>query len=42
MINRRGLMAGMAATPLVMRGAAAQGMEWVPNRPIRLVVGFAE
>ncbi|MFN9097054.1 MAG: Bug family tripartite tricarboxylate transporter substrate binding protein, partial [Alphaproteobacteria bacterium] len=41
MINRRGLMAGMAATPLVMRGAAAQGMEWVPNRPIRLVVGFA-
>jgi tripartite-type tricarboxylate transporter receptor subunit TctC len=41
MINRRSLVTGMAATPLIMRGAAAQGAEWLPSRPIRLVVGFA-
>ncbi|MFM7418363.1 MAG: Bug family tripartite tricarboxylate transporter substrate binding protein, partial [Alphaproteobacteria bacterium] len=41
MINRRDLMTGMAAAPLMIRGAAAQGADWVPSRPIRLVVGFA-
>jgi tripartite-type tricarboxylate transporter receptor subunit TctC len=41
MINRRTLITGIAAAPLVMRGASAQGAEWVPSRPIRLVVGFA-
>ena len=41
MINRRTLITGIAAAPLMMRGASAQGAEWVPSRPIRLVVGFA-
>ncbi|MFO0186844.1 MAG: tripartite tricarboxylate transporter substrate binding protein, partial [Alphaproteobacteria bacterium] len=41
MMNRRSLITGMAAAPLMIRGAAAQGAEWVPTRPIRLVVGFA-
>ncbi len=41
MINRRTMITGIAAAPLIMRGAAAQGAEWVPSRPIRLVVGFA-
>ncbi|MBR0672816.1 Bug family tripartite tricarboxylate transporter substrate binding protein [Neoroseomonas soli] len=40
MITRRGL----AALPLLAtlpRPAAAQGGEWTPNRPVRIVVGFA-
>jgi tripartite-type tricarboxylate transporter receptor subunit TctC len=41
MINRRDLITGMAVAPLMIRGAAAQGADWVPSRPIRLVVGFA-
>jgi len=41
MINRRHLMTSMAAAPFLVRGASAQGTDWVPSRPIRLVVGFA-
>jgi tripartite-type tricarboxylate transporter receptor subunit TctC len=39
-MRRRGILAGVAAAPLVSRRAAAQG-EWRPDRPIRIVVPFA-
>jgi tripartite-type tricarboxylate transporter receptor subunit TctC len=36
--TRRGLVLGAAALPFLARGAAAQA--WLPNRPVRVVIGF--
>ena len=40
-MKRRELFSALAAAPLMARGAGAQTAEWTPNRPIRLIVGFA-
>ena len=40
-MKRRTLLPALAALPALPRAAAAQTAEWVPDRPIRLVVGFA-
>jgi tripartite-type tricarboxylate transporter receptor subunit TctC len=39
MTHRRTLLAATLATPLLARGASAQ--TWNPDRPVRMVVGFA-
>ncbi|WP_431270385.1 Bug family tripartite tricarboxylate transporter substrate binding protein [Dankookia sp. P2] len=38
-MHRRTLLPGLAALPLLPRAAAAQG--WNPDRPLRMLVGFA-
>ena len=40
-MKRRGLISALAAAPLMAHGARAQTADWTPNRPIRLIVGFA-
>ena len=40
-MKRRDLLAGLAALPLLPRTAGTQTADWTPDRPIRLLVGFA-
>ncbi len=40
-MKRRGLLPALAALPVLPQAAAAQTTEWTPDRPIRLIVGFA-
>lgn len=40
-MKRRDLLPALAVLPLLPRDAHAQASEWTPDRPIRLIVGFA-
>ncbi|WP_149540874.1 Bug family tripartite tricarboxylate transporter substrate binding protein [Siccirubricoccus phaeus] len=40
-MNRRHLLAGLAALPLAAVHGAARAQAWAPDKPIRLIVGFA-